>query len=167
MKYIFFTLTTVLFLTNCNEENDSAIKLSGKAQGTTCQITYFSETTLAYSDGIDSIVKEIDLSLSTYVPASVISRINNNDSDVIVDDHFTEVFNKSVEVSQRTNGVFDMTVAPVINAWGFGFTKKAQVDSAMIDSLLDFIGYKMVRLEANRLIKIKPDRKSTRLNSSH
>ena len=101
-------------------------------------------------------MKRIDLSLSTYVPASIISGINKNDTAVIVDDHFINVFNQSIEVSEKTNGLFDVTVAPVINAWGFGFTKKANVDSVMIDSLLEFIGYKMVKLEGKKLVKQKP-----------
>ena len=63
---------------------------------------------------------------------------------------------RSVEVAEKTNGLFDITVAPVINAWGFGFTKKASVDSVMIDSLLDLVGYKMVRLEGKKLVKEKP-----------
>ncbi|MGZ8554561.1 MAG: FAD:protein FMN transferase, partial [Chitinophagaceae bacterium] len=109
-----------------------------------------------YKEAIDSIFRRIDSSLSTYVPASIISRINKNDTAVIADDHFIKVFNGSIEVSEKTNGLFDITVAPVINAWGFGFTKKANVDSAMIDSLLDFVGYEMLRLEGRKLVKERP-----------
>jgi thiamine biosynthesis lipoprotein len=75
---------------------------------------------------------------------------------VVADDYFIDVFNRSVKVSATTDGLFDMTIAPVINAWGFGFTKKAQVDSTMIDSLLDFVGYKLVRLAGRKLVKEKP-----------
>jgi FAD:protein FMN transferase len=156
MKFIFPTVVAFLLLINCNQESNKIIKIAGNAQGTTYQITYLSQNDSNYKDGIDSILKRIDLSLSTYTPTSIISRINKNDTGVIVDDYFIEVFNKSIEVSENTNGLFDVTVAPVINAWGFGFTKKAKVDSAMIDSLLDFIGYKMVRLEGKKLIKEKP-----------
>ncbi len=63
---------------------------------------------------------------------------------------------RSIEVSEKTNGLFDVTVAPLINAWGFGFTNKGKVDSATIDSLLQFVGYKMVRLEGRKLIKQHP-----------
>ncbi len=155
MKFIFLTVFAFLLLLNCSQEKNNTLKLSGNAQGTTWQITWLSENNLNYKEAIDSILKRIDLSLSTYVPASIISRINKNDRGVIVDDYFMDVFNKSIEVSEKTNGLFDVTVAPVINAWGFGFTKKALVDSSMIDSLLDFIGYKMVRLEGKKLVKEK------------
>ena len=156
MKLILLTSIPFLFFVSCNQNVNKAIKIAGNAQGTTWQITWLSETDSNYKEAIDSILKRIDLSLSTYVPASIISGINKNDTAVIVDDHFINVFNKSIEVSEKTNGLFDVTVAPVINAWGFGFTKKAQVDSVLIDSLLEFIGYKMVKLEGKKLVKQKP-----------
>jgi thiamine biosynthesis lipoprotein len=156
MKFIFLTIAVLLFFIDCNQESHKTIKIAGNAQGTTYQITYLSENNSNHKEAIDSLLNRIDLSLSTYVPTSIISRINKNDTGVIVDDYFIEVFNKSIEVSEKTKGLFDITVAPVINAWGFGFTKKATVDSTMIDSLLNFIGYKMVKLERKKLIKEKP-----------
>jgi len=67
------------------------------------------------------------------------------------------VFRKSVEVSEKTKGLFDVTVAPLINAYGFGFTKKAQLDSITIDSLRRLIGYKQVSLKDGKLIKSRPE----------
>ncbi|MFN2438846.1 MAG: FAD:protein FMN transferase [Chitinophagaceae bacterium] len=156
MKWIFLTVIAFLLFINCNQEANQTIKISGEAQGTTYQITYLSYDKSDYKTEIDSVLKDIDLSLSTYVPSSIISRINKNDTSAIADDYFIEVFNKSIQVSTKTKGLFDVTVAPVINAWGFGFTKKANVDSAMIDSLLHFIGYNMVKLEGKKFIKKKP-----------
>ena len=155
MKVIFLTVVAFLLLINCNQEKNKTIRIAGNAQGTTWQITWLSENNSNYKEAIDSILKRIDLSLSTYVPTSIISRINKNDTGVIVDDYFMAVFKKSIEVSEKTKGLFDVTVAPVINAWGFGFTKKAAIDSAMIDSLLNFVGYKMVQLEGKKLVKEK------------
>jgi thiamine biosynthesis lipoprotein len=155
MKSIFVSICFII-LVNCNQKSNELIKIAGEAQGTTYHITYLSKDYINYKAGIDSLLKAIDLSLSTYVPVSIISKINRNDTTLIADKYFTEVFNKAIEVSEKTGGLFDVTVAPVINAWGFGFTKKAKVDSAMIDSLLEFIGYKMVRLEGKKLVKAKP-----------
>ncbi|MBD0298220.1 MAG: FAD:protein FMN transferase [Flavisolibacter sp.] len=146
----------IIFLQSCHQEKNKIVKIAGEAQGTTYHITYLSGDKKNYGTEIDSLLKAIDLSLSTYIPNSIISRINKNDTAVVVDNYFSDVFNKAQEVSEKTRGLFDVTVAPVINAWGFGFTKKAQVDSTMIDSLLRFIGYKMVRLEGRRLVKAKP-----------
>jgi thiamine biosynthesis lipoprotein len=156
MKFLFLTIISFILLISCNQDINKIIRIAGKAQGTTYHISYVSAENSNYKPVIDSLLKKIDLSLSTYVPVSIISRINKNDSSVLADKYFAEVFNKSIEVSERTGGLFDVTVGPIINAWGFGFTKKADVDSTMIDSLLHYIGYKMVRLEGNKLVKTKP-----------
>jgi FAD:protein FMN transferase len=155
MKFIFLIIIVLLIFVNCNRETNKLIKIAGNAQGTTYHITYIPGDKSIYKEAIDSIFRKIDSSLSTYVPASIISRINKNDTAVVADDYFIDVFNRSIKVSETTNGLFDITVAPIINAWGFGFTKKARVDSAMIDSLLGFIGYHLVRLEGKKLIKEK------------
>ena len=156
MRWLFLILVSLIIITGCNSENKSLIKIDGKAQGTTWHITYLSEDSSNHKPAIDSLLKLIDSSMSTYLPSSIISRINKNDKDVIVDHYFVDVYKKSREVSEKTGGLFDVTVAPLVNAWGFGFTKKASVDSAMIDSLLNFVDYKMIRLQGNKLIKTKP-----------
>jgi thiamine biosynthesis lipoprotein len=156
MRYFFLFAVLLILLLSCNQEGKENIKIAGKAQGTTWHITYFSKSKKIFTKEIDSLLKAIDTSLSTYLSVSIISRINKNDSSVLADNYFLDVFNKSREISEKTRGFFDVTVGPLINAWGFGFTKKAKVDSAMIDSLLNFAGYKMVRLEGKKLIKEKP-----------
>ncbi len=148
-------LIPILF-SSCNQKESDLIKISGEAQGTTYHISYYAEKNINYKPALDSIFKKIDSSLSTYLPASIISRINRNETNVLVDDHFIKVFNKSMEVSKLTAGSFDITVAPVINAWGFGFSKKEKVDSGMIDSLLQFVGYKKIQIKGKQLIKEKP-----------
>ncbi len=156
MKCIFLPFFAILLFASCNRSINNTIKISGAAQGTTYNITYLAGQHSNYREAFDSIFKKIDLSLSTYVPASIISRINKNDSAVMVDDYFSAVFNKSIEVSKTTNGVFDVTVAPIVNAYGFGFTKKEKVNKILIDSLLPFIGYKKVRIEEKKLVKEIP-----------
>jgi thiamine biosynthesis lipoprotein len=145
----------LLFFVACGRELKSPITISGQAQGTTYTISYLAGAYANYRDEIDSIFKAIDLSLSTYQEASVISRINRNERDT-VDAHFTTVFQKAAEVSKQTAGAFDITVAPLVNAYGFGFTKRSTVDSLMIDSLRTLVGYQKVRLEGNQLVKASP-----------
>lgn len=156
MKFIFLSCVAILCFVSCNRTIYNTIKISGAAQGTSYTITYLAGEHSNYREAFDSIFKKIDSSLSTYLPASIISRINKNDTDVIIDDYFSTVFNKSMEVSEKTNGVFDITVAPVINAYGFGFTKKEKVNKLQIDTLLKYIGYKKVRLEGKKLVKESP-----------
>ncbi len=157
MKFVFSSLFFLMICTGCNSNKYDLIKIEGNAQGTTYHISYLSNDNIDYKDAIDSILKAIDSSMSTYLPVSLISMINKNDSTVLVDRYFIDVFNKSMEVSEKTGGLFDVTIGPLVNAWGFGFTKKASVDSSMIDSLLHFVGYKMLKLEGNKIIKAKPE----------
>jgi len=156
MKFIFLSCVAFLLFNSCDRGINNTIKIAGVAQGTTYHITYLAGPNSNYREAFDSIFKKIDLSLSTYVPASIVSRINKNDTSVIVDDYFTDVFKKSIEVSEKTKGLFDITVAPIVNAWGFGFTKKEKVNKILMDSLLRYIGYKKVRLEGKKLVKEIP-----------
>lgn len=156
MKYPFTILISFLLITGCNLHKKELIKIEGNAQGTTYHISYLSENGIKYKEAIDSLLKGIDSSMSTYLPVSLISRINNNDSNVLVDQYFIDVFTKSMEVSQKTEGLFDVTVGPLVNAWGFGFKKKDKVTRVIIDSLLEFVGYNMLKLDGNKLIKAKP-----------
>lgn len=156
MKFIFFSTVAFFLLFSCNRENNNTIKISGAAQGTSYNITYLAGQHSNFRESFDSIFNKIEFSLSTYNAGSIISKINRNDTDVIVDDYFSTVFNKSIEVSENTKGLFDITVAPIINAYGFGFTKKEKVNNILIDSLLKFIGYKKLRLVDKKLIKEMP-----------
>jgi thiamine biosynthesis lipoprotein len=152
MRCLFLGL---LIITACGQELKSPITISGQAQGTTYTISYLAGAYANYREEIDSIFNAIDQSLSTYKEASVISRINRNETDK-ADTHFIAVFQKAAEVSQQTAGAFDVTVAPLINAYGFGFKKKEQVTPAKIDSLLLLTGYQKIRLEGKTLVKASP-----------
>jgi thiamine biosynthesis lipoprotein len=151
MKTYPFLLGLLVFV-SCASELKSPLTISGEAQGTTYTITYLAGAYANYRQEIDSIFKAIDQSLSTYQKTSVISRINRNETSA-VDEHFKKVFQKSIEVSRQTDGLFDVTVAPLVNAYGFGFTKKERVDQLMIDSILKLVGYQKLQLNGNTLVK--------------
>ena len=97
----------------------------------------------------------MDNSLSPFNKASVITHINEN-TDLTADSLFTEVFLLAKQISQETHGAFDITVAPLVNAWGFGFKNAAQVDSIMIDSLHQFVGIDKVELIDGKVVKKDP-----------
>jgi thiamine biosynthesis lipoprotein len=156
MKSLHFTFLIALLLFGCTEEVKNTITLSGPAQGTTYNITYVAGAYANYRSAIDSIFNVIDQSLSTYQQGSIISQINRNET-AEVDAHFKEVFNQSQAVAEKTNGLFDPTVAPLVNAYGFGFTKKEMVTPALIDSLKKMIGYRHVWLNGNQLMKRFPE----------
>ncbi len=68
---------------------------------------------------VEKILHNFDLSLSLYQDSSILSMVNRNE-DVVADSYFTEAFNKSVRISELTDGAFDVTVGPLVKAWGFG-----------------------------------------------
>jgi FAD:protein FMN transferase len=156
MKLIFISTVAILLLPGCNRGINNTITISGAAQGTSYHITYLAGQHSNYRESFDSIFKKIDLSLSTYHPGSIISKINRNDTTARVDDYFSDVFNRSIEVSEKTKGLFDVTVAPIVNAYGFGFKKRERITDVLIDSLLPLVGYKKVRLVNNKLVKDIP-----------
>ncbi|HEX3007726.1 MAG TPA: FAD:protein FMN transferase [Bacteroidales bacterium] len=127
----------------------------GGIQGTSYHIVYQSEDNIDYHDSIARILHEFDMSLSSYVPNSLISKVNRNEADKL-DTYFTDVFKKSAEVNKVSEGLFDITVAPLVNAWGFGPERKLHMDSTVVDSLLQVIGMEKVKLENGRLVKSDP-----------
>ena len=139
----------------CNKKTEP-IKITGKAQGTYYAITYYDDANRNFRYQLDSLFKSFDSSASVYLKGSVISRFNSNDSTVVADSTFAYIFRKAMEVSEKTAGAFDITVMPLVNAWGFGFTERTKVDSTKVDSLLPLVGYKKVQLVNGRLIKEKP-----------
>lgn len=117
--------------------------INGLIFGTVYNITYQYDGDLKVE--IDEELKRFDGSLSPFNDTATITRINRNE-DIVPDTFFTNVFRRSMEISKETDGAFDITVAPLANAWGFGFKKGAFPDSAMIDSLLNITGYTKVAL---------------------
>ena len=130
----------------------------GGALGTSYSITYLTERELDIQSEIDSVFEVINHSMSTYIPDSDISKINNGDSTVRVDQMFREVFELSQEVHDNTNGYFDPTVGALVNAWGFGPGDIVKMDSSKVDSILQFVGLDKVRLNSDGTIAKKDPR---------
>ena len=130
-------------------------KLEGTVFHTIYHITYQGERD--YHDEIKQLFKEFDGSLSMFNDTSIITRMNNCDTSVVANRYFRHVFTKAMEVSEATGGAFDITVAPLVNLWGFGFKNSDNVSQAAIDSILQFVGYKTVHLdEEGHLYKDDP-----------
>ncbi len=130
-------------------------KEEGVVFGTVYHTTYQCDTSVQ-----KSIVRElqrVDDALSMFNPLSTISKINNCES-FATDPLFREVFTLSQMVSQATGGDFDITVAPLVNAWGFGFKSGELPDSAAVDSLLRLVGWDKVRLLADGTVEKADER---------
>ena len=163
MKNSWSTLVVAIalpFLQGCGPVTGPGpyISIAGFTQGTSYHITYQApgSDSVNYQPEIDTLLHRFDLSLSTYVPHSVISRVNRNEPHV-VDTLFREVFREAERMYELTGGAFDITVGPLIDAWGFGPGERLDPDSAMIDSLLQFVGMDKVTLEENRIKKAHPN----------
>ncbi len=147
IRFLFFTFF-IFTIVSCRQGPDSYVKniSFGGALGTSYSITYLTEEELDLQREIDSVFDVINHSMSTYISDSDISKINNGDSTVRVDQMFREVFQLSQEVYTSTNGYFDPTVGALVNAWGFGPGKQLALDSIKVDSILQFVGFDKVRL---------------------
>lgn len=121
--------------------------------GTTYSITYQCDSDLTQS--IKATLDQVDASLSTFNKESIISAINRNE-DVKVNKMFSDVFTLAQEISKETDGAFDITVAPLVNIWGFGFKRGTEPTPHAIDSILQTIGYTKVKLENDHIIKSDP-----------
>ena len=123
--------------------------------GTIYHITYQSDVNL--QKDIEAELKKVDQSLSPFNKESVISQVNRNEN-VQVNGMFKEVFNLAMNIAQDTQGAFDITVAPLVNEWGFGFKKGVSPTREVIDSLRAIVGYQKVSLTADGHIKKKDPR---------
>lgn len=118
--------------------------------GTIYHISYQYDTNL--KEQIEAELKKVDQSLSPFNKTSIISQVNRNE-DPITDNMFREVFTLAENISQETEGAFDITVAPLVNEWGFGFKKGTTPTRQVVDSLRNIVGYQKVALNKNGKIK--------------
>ncbi len=151
-KLSLLILFGIVFFFSCTNKH-AYFEESGAVFHTRYHIKYQAERPL--TSEIEDELRRFDLSLNPFNPDAIIARINRNEP-VETDAWFGEVFAKAQEISTRTEGIFDITAAPLINAWGFGFSKTDSVTPELIDSLKAFVGYRKVRLEGNRILKDDP-----------
>lgn len=150
-------LLSILLFVKCGSNADlKEVKINGMAQGTYYAITYFDDQERNLQPEIDSFFKAFDRSASVYLASSIISKVNNNDPEVELDDTFITIFDAAQKVSERTAGAFDITTLPLTNAWGFGFTDPMKLDSATVDSLLQYVNYRNVSITNDRVNKSNP-----------
>lgn len=145
-----------VILASCNSREKEYIKINGFAQGTTYSMSYRDSQKRNLQPQVDSILKAFDQSLSIYCKTSIITRINGNDTTARTDEYFNECYKLSEEVYKATNGAFDITVGPLVQAWGFGLKKRDKITKTLIDSLLPLVGMDKIRLTDNKMIKNDP-----------
>lgn len=134
---------------------DRMVSLTGETQGTTYHIKYRDERQRSFQKEIDSLLAAIDQSLSIYRPDSEISAFNRSMSYRFRLPHFYAVLKKSAEVFRATKGAFDPTVLPLVEAYGFGPTKKPKGALVNVDSLLQYVGFQYITFDSVSVVKQK------------
>ncbi|MEX0982394.1 MAG: FAD:protein FMN transferase [Bacteroidales bacterium] len=159
-RYLFgIALIGVLIYVLSRAANDGPyISIAGFTQGTTYHMTYQSPTrdSLNLKEEIDELLARFDQSLSSYIDTSNLSRINRNITDR-ADAYLIEVFNEAKRVYEISDGAFDITVGPLVDAWGFGPGTKMDMSQEVVDSLMQFVGMDKVSLIDERIIKAYPE----------
>jgi len=179
------TIIIILSLISCktdtssDPEQNSILSISGRTMGTSYHISYTDSTGIDYKKAIDSILLKINQSVSTYIPSSTISRINQDSIwksvqlyqdgkytnfqkiQLALDTHFIRNYQTSKDVYVLTQGYFDPTVMPLVNYWGFGYKPKkaiTQIDSQRISDIIQFVGFDMwsETITESRMDFVKP-----------
>lgn len=141
---------TVLIIQKHKPHTAPFQKDEGMVFGTLWHATYQCDSSLQHS--IMEALNEVDGSLSMFNPNSTLSHINKGESEE-TDELLRIVFTQAQQISKATDGCFDVTVAPLVNAWGFGFKNGELPNQQQVDSLLQFVGWEGVELDGNRMVK--------------
>ena len=127
----------------------------GKVFGTYYNIRYEAKADL--QDSIQAALKAFDSSLSMFNPNSILSAINAN-RDTMTDAAFEAMWAEASKVYTLSDGAFDITVAPLVKAFGFGRKSEqfAAISPLTIDSLRAFVGFDKVELIDHHVYKSDP-----------
>ncbi len=145
----------IILLNSCSPELPDYYNIRGFAQGTTYSIVYDSGCRInpeLMKNEVDSLLLRFDYSLSTYNSKSLISNLNKN-LEVVPDSFMIEVFNKAYEIWKLSDCAFDITMGPLINAWGFGPDAGRKFKPEMLDSLMKLVGMDKLILSDSLIVK--------------
>lgn len=149
----YFLLSLALFcLVSCNNK-EVYQEDRGEIFHTTYSVKYKHNRSLKAE--IEAELQLFDDSLNPFKPTSVISKVNNNE-EVVPDSFFIKVFSRAKEVSEVSDGLFDVSISPLINAWGFGFKNMDNITPEAIDSLKQITGYDKISIENGKIVKSDP-----------
>ena len=112
-----------IYIISCGSDENKSIgkvMLNGKTMGTSYSVSYVSDSVSIDKKSIDSILYELNQSLSTYIDSSTISRANRSADSIEIDPHLCRVLNRAIDISKLTKGAFDFSILPLVNAYGFG-----------------------------------------------
>jgi FAD:protein FMN transferase len=161
-RSVFIFIFPFFIISSCtvsrrSELRSVAYKIEGYAQGTSYQITYYAESAIISSSFINQLFSRLDSSLSIYKPYSLINQFNNSENGLIMDEHLFKVVQRSLKIWKESEGVFDISILPIVEAWGFGANKHSiEPSNTEIARALSCSGSDKLRIEGQRLIKTIP-----------
>ena len=167
MRIFILIIFLIIGVSACQQTNYEILVLNGLTMGTTYSVKINADNAFVeknqISDDIDEILSEINQSMSTYIKESELSNINFSTISgwqSISDDLF-EVIDHAINVSLKTNGAFDITIAPLVNLWGFGPDKlqnKIPTDE-IIELTKKNTGYKKISIDKSlkKISKLDPN----------
>ena len=151
-----FRIHIILWLcSSIGVSGQDMISISGEAQGTTYHIKYFDSQNRNFKTKIDSILNDFDKCLSLYRTDSELSVFNRSDLHTFKSPYFYQVLTKSKEVYLATNGAFDPTIMPLVEAYGFGPKKSKNSENVNLDSLLKLVGFDQIEFDSLSVKKKK------------
>jgi len=152
-------LVFIVFLVWMYRQNNrqlEKVSFNGQTMGTYYNIIYLHPDGLNLKDGIDTLLVNWNLTLSTYISNSEISRFNRKDVLYFESPYFYPVLLKSKEIYEATQGAFDPTIMPLVNAWGFGPEENEMPDSSKVKDLLKLIGFNNILFDSLKVSKRFP-----------
>ena len=162
MKNILFAFIVGMLLNSslCEGQKEvEFVNINGSVFGSSYSVIYENSkkhTPDELKRNTEKLLLDFKKSLSSYDTTSLLSRINRNE-DLKVDAYFEELYNKSVMISEISGGVFDITVGPLVRAWGFGPDRYKNFTEQKLDSLLDLVGMDKIKLENGKIVKSNPN----------
>lgn len=150
------SVAVVYFIRKGNAPPDP-IRIEGATMGTSYHITYFDKKKRDFTSSVDSLLKVVNKSINTYDPESEVSRFNKGSSSLKFNlPYLLPSIKVAKEVYQKSNGCFDLTVMPLVNAWGFGPGKILEMDGTQVDSIKAFVGFDKIQFNNDSIWKSDP-----------
>ena len=148
---LLFAICGTLLLTACTTEPTYKV-VDGVMLGTRLHIIADSPCD-TLDRGAMTLDAEAKRSMSIFEENSLLNRLNRNESDSL-DRHITRNILLADSIHRLSEGAYDITVKPLVEAWGFAGREAQQQPN--IDSILQFVGMEKIRIEAGRLKKTDP-----------
>ncbi len=156
IAFLFFLIAGTIYVAKTNHADVPEVRTRKFAEpifGTMMNVTYTSDKDL--HDTIMACLRSVDASLSMFNPKSTLSRINRGETDTL-DTHLLTILPMAKSISEATDGAFDITIAPLVNTWGFGFKHSQLPTDQQVDSLRSLVNYKFISCKDGRIVKEHP-----------